>query len=224
MEGMLLRFVLCLLAACCLMIFHESIKVLVYILCRKPDSAGTLSPKSDSSEQNLPGSDLQRRKLFFRVSPWKFWRYVDPIGLILAVTCYVPISKPYFFRIREKRTNLILGITGLCFLAAVFGGSLWLIWDWYGGIQGLNQLVVTNYWDQLSPIFLQYMALLSFGMLVANLFPISTFDLGLVVAGISAKAYLGIIKGDGTIKIIFIITLLLGIIRYGAGRVILMLI
>lgn len=230
MEGMVLQFALCLLAACCLMIFHESIKVLVYMLCRKPNSSGKLSSKSDSirsdssesdsSRGNTPSRVSSRRNSPWRVSPWKFWRYVDPIGLILAVTCYVPVSKPFFFRIREKRTNLILGLTGLCFLSAVFGGSLWLLWDWYGGIQGLNRLVVTDFWELLPPIFLQNMALLSFGMLVANLFPISTFDLGLVVAGISAKAYLGIIKADSTIKIIFILTLLLGIIRYGAGRVI----
>lgn len=201
MEGVFFELCLCIITALLLMIFHESLKVLVYII------------KKNVS----PGASAKV------VSPWRVWRYIDPVGVILAVTCYVPFSRPYFFRIRDKRTNLLLGITGLCFLAAVFMGSVYVLRVQYGGIAGLNLLKINGLWEKAWPIFWQYMALLSFGMLVANLFPISTFDMGLLVAGSSSKAYLNIIKADGTIKIIFILTLLLGLIRYGGARLILML-
>lgn len=198
MADIFLEIFLCLTAAVFLMIFHESVKVLVYMI-------------------------VNRRKSSLRVSPWKFWRYIDPLGLVLAVTCYVPVSKPYFFRIREKRTNLLLGIAGLSSLSAVFVGSILLLQFQYGGMDGLNQMTVHSFWQKLLPIFLQYLTILSFGMLVANLFPISTFDMGLLIAGTSSKAYLNIIKADGTIKIILVLTLLLGVIRYGGVRLVLLL-
>lgn len=189
MTDILMEAGLCLVIAIFLMVSHETVKVLVYRI-------------------------LNRKKSSLRVSPWKFWRYIDPVGLILAVVSYVPISKPYFFRIREKRTNLLLGITGLVFLVAVFTGSVLVLRFSYGGMKGLDHMVVTRFWDKLLSAFWQYLAMLSFGMLVANLFPVSTFDMGLVLAGYSSKIYLNIIKSDGTIKMILILALLLDIIRY----------
>lgn len=203
MADIIMEICLCLIVALFLMVFHESVKVLVYLLRKKRISSANISTR--------------------KISPWKFWRYIDPIGLILAVTCYVPVSKPYFFRIRDKRTNLILGITGLCSLLVVFVGSILVLRLHYGGIAGLLQLEADGFLEWILPVFWRYMAILSFGMLVANLFPVSTFDMGLLVAGNSSKSYLNIIKADGTIKVILILTLLLGIIRYGGVRLIVLL-
>lgn len=198
MKDIFLEILLCLLAACFLMILHEGIKILTYIATKK----------------ELPS---------LGVSPLKFWRYIDPVGLLLAVSCYVPISKPYFFRIRDKRTNLFLGIAGLTTLFTVLAGSLLILRFRYGGIAGLNQMEAEyGILGTLPSAFVQYLSILSFGMLAANLFPVSTFDMGLLIAGVSSKAYLSIIKADGTIKLIFILTLLLGIIRYGGLRLILL--
>ena len=65
--------------------------------------------------------------------------------------------------------------------------------------------------------------MLSFGMFVANLFPVSTFDMGLLIAGTSPTGYLGMLKADGTVKLIFVLVLLFDLIHYGASRLILLL-
>ena len=62
------------------------------------------------------------------------------------------------------------------------------------------------------------MAILSFGMFASNLFPVSVFDMGLIVAGISAKKYLQIIKRDAVIKMLFIVVLLLNLIAQAGYR------
>ena len=76
---------------------------------------------------------------------------------------------------------------------------------------------------KLVTLFIQYTAILSLGMLAANLFPISIFDMGLVIAGISSRKYLSIIKMDGIIKLIFVGTLFMDLIHYGCFRLIMLL-
>lgn len=195
MAFIALSTVICLLVAIFLMISHELIKVFVYWCCKG-------------------------RSFSTKILPWKFWRYIDPIGLILSVVCNVTISKPYFFRIREKKTNLLLGMTGLIFLLGVFGTSIWLLRDVYGGYDGLKVVALLPLYQQIPSIFLEYVSILSLGMFMANLFPISTFDIGLIIAGCSSKTYLNIIKVDGIVKMIFVLTLLLNVIGYGSLRII----
>ncbi|MBQ1393889.1 MAG: hypothetical protein IIY81_10255, partial [Lachnospiraceae bacterium] len=59
-------------------------------------------------------------------------------------------------------------------------------------------------------------AILSVSMFFVNLFPISVFDMGLCIAGVSSKHYLGIIKSDMLIKIILMLAIAVGVIRYFA--------
>lgn len=181
-----------------LMIWHEVIRLIVYACC-------------------------QRSVHCFRTTPWKVWRYIDPIGLILSLTSCVPISKPYFYRVRDPITNRRLGVAGLVSLLMVFAGSILVLRFSYGGVKGLDHLVIHHWWQSIAPIFVQYLAMLSFGMFVANLFPVSTFDMGLLIAGTSPAGYLGMLKADGTVKLIFVLVLLLDLIHYGVSRLILLL-
>ncbi len=185
----------CLGVAAFLMVSHELVKVLVYRCCRQKGFAG-------------------------KNSPLKFWRYIDPMGLILSVVCSVPVSKPYFFRIREKKTNLFLGIAGLFFLSMVFVASIFVLRNVYGGYEGLKAIALLSWNKRFPAMLFEYMAMLSLGMLIANLFPVSTFDMGLIIAGCSAQFYLNIIKADGVIKMIFVLTLLLNVIGYAELRLI----
>lgn len=196
MTKILFDSVLCLTSAALLMILHEGVKVLVYALYKGKEAK-------------------------WKASPWKFWRYIDPIGLILSLTSAAPVSKPFFFRIYDKRTNRILGISGFFVLIAVYVSSMWALWVLYGGMQGLARMQVASWYQGIFPLFLQYLSLMSFGMLCANLFPISTFDMGLVIAGYSSKAYLNIVKADGIIKMTFLLVLLLDMVRYAGLRVML---
>ena len=124
------------------------------------------------------------------------------------------------FRIQKKRTNLILGITGFLVLLLCFGGSIFALRCHVFGVQGMIALSGQGLGIKCVTLLIQYLAILSLGMLIANLFPISTFDMGLVIAGISSQKYLNIIKMDGVIKIIFILAVLLNLIHYGSYRVI----
>lgn len=194
MSDIFLEVFICLAAAAFLMMSHECVKVIVYVACKG-------------------------KKCVFRISPWKVWRYIDPVGMILALVSYVPVSKPYFFRIRDRRTNCYLGITGLCFLLFVTVGSVLVMRGCYGGLYGMSHMALVHWWDKLLPMFVQYLSVLSFGMLCANLIPVSTFDIGLLIAGISPRMYLGMIKSDSAIKMIFVLVLLLDIIHYAAIRI-----
>lgn len=195
MKEILLELGICLAAAAFLMIYHECVRLFVYMFCQKSVKC-------------------------FRTAPWKVWRYIDPVGLILSLTSMVPISKPYFFRVRDRRTNLCLGMAGIVSLVVVLAGSVAVLRLGYGGIDGLDHLVLPHWWNAIVPILVQYLALLSAGMLAANLFPISTFDMGMIVAGVSPAAYLGMIKADGAVKLIFVLVVLLDMIHYGASRLI----
>ena len=198
MKEILIETGSCLVAAMLLMIWHEVIRLIVYACC-------------------------QRSVHCFRTTPWKVWRYIDPIGLILSLTSCVPISKPYFYRVRDPVTNRRLGVAGLVSLLMVFAGSILVLRFGYGGVKGLDHLVIHHWWQSIVPIFVQYLAMLSVGMFVANLFPVSTFDMGLLIAGTSPAGYLGMLKADGTVKLIFVLVLLLNLIHYGASRLILLL-
>lgn len=193
MKEILLEIGICLTAAAFLMIWHEAVRLAAYAVCK-----GSMN--------------------CFRAGAWTVWRYIDPIGLLLSLTSMVPVSKPYFFRIRERRTNLCVGIAGIFSLLVVLVGSIAVLRISYGGIAGLNHLVPLHWWDTVVPILVQYLALLSAGMLVANLFPISTFDMGMIIAGASPAGYLGMLKVDGTVKLIFIVVVLLDMIHYGVSR------
>jgi len=198
MEEILLEAAICIVAAALLMAVHELSKALAYMAIQRREQS--------------------RRK--FAHSIWEVYRYVDPMGILLSVTSSVAFSRPYMFRIQKKRTNLILGITGFLVLLLCFGISIFAIRSHVLGVQGLLTLSGHGLGRKCAALLIQYLAVLSLGMLLANLFPISTFDMGLVIAGISSQKYLNIIKMDAVIKIIFILAVLLNLIHYGSYKII----
>ena len=111
MKRLILEIVICLVAAVLLMVLHELFKAVIFVLLRVKEN---------------------NKQIIKRRGIWKLWRYIDPVGLVLAVTCYVPVSKPFMFRIRDKKTNLIIGISGLVFLAVIFFGSVQMLHIIYG--------------------------------------------------------------------------------------------
>lgn len=195
MADILLEIGICLTVAVILMIVHELAKSICYLLLQK---------KQKEHRQYLH-------------SIWAVWRYLDPVGLLLSVVCYVPVSKPYLFRIRDRKTNRILGAAGFLILSLLFVSSVLILRGVYGGAAGLSS-GGSGLFEKVTALFFQYMAILSLDMFVANLIPVSTFDMGLLIAGISGEKYLGIIKADAVIKMVFVLALLLDIIHYGCIR------
>lgn len=198
MKELVLEFIVCAVVASFLMIVHELSKAMVYM-----------------GLQRISG-----KKRTYHHSIWAIYRYIDPIGIILSITSSVTFSKPFMFRIHDKKVNKILGITGFLVLLICFGGSILALKCHVGGVVGMNTLEGKGIVWKVVTLFIQYVALLSFGMLVANLFPISTFDMGLIIAGCSSEKYLSIIKMDAVIKVIFLITIFLDLIQYGGYRLI----
>ncbi|MCD7825928.1 MAG: hypothetical protein LUH14_08210 [Clostridiaceae bacterium] len=201
MKELLLEFLVCGLTAAFLMIVHELSKALIYkgIWHRK-------------------GKQRTDKKSIFAV-----YRYIDPIGIIFSITSSVTFSRPYMFRIRDKKTNRILGFAGLFVLLLCFAGSVAAIRFHAFGVEGMATLQGRGLFPKIASLFLQYLAILSFGMFAANLFPVSTFDMGMIIAGFSSGKYLNIIRMDAVIKIVLIITVLIGLIQYGGYRLILFL-
>lgn len=196
MKELLLECVICLCAASILMIVHELTKSIVYMIIQR----------------------IKGNKRRYTHSIWAVYRYLDPIGLLLAVTSSVSFSKPFMFRIQEKKTNRILGATGFLVLVSCFVSSVLALHFHVLGVSGMETLQGHGFVAKVLTLFIQYIAIISFGMITANLFPVSTFDMGLLIAGFSAQKYLSIIKMDAIIKTIFIITVILGLIHYGGYR------
>lgn len=194
MKRLILEIVICLVAAVLLMVLHELFKAVIFVLLRV----------KENNKQSI-----KRRGI------WKLWRYIDPVGLVLAVTCYVPVSKPFMFRIRDKKTNLIIGISGLMFLAVIFFGSVQMLHIIYGTNANAAAALNSSGNCRAGILFWQYMQMLSFDYFIVNLFPVSTFDMGHIIAGKSARIYLGIIKADTQIKLLLILTLFLNLINAG---------
>lgn len=194
MKRLILEIVICLVAAVLLMVLHELFKAVIFVLLRVKEN---------------------NKQIIKHRGIWKLWRYIDPVGLVLAVTCYVPVSKPFMFRIRDKKTNLIIGISGLVFLAVIFFGSVQMLHIIYGTNANAATALNSSGNRRAGILFWQYMQMLSFDYFIVNLFPVSTFDMGHIIAGKSARIYLGIIKADTQIKLLLILTLFLNLINAG---------
>lgn len=201
MRELILEFAICAVAASVLMIVHELSKAMVYMGIQRH----------------------RKKKRIYTHSIWEVHRYLDPVGILLAITSSVTFSKPFMFRIQDKKVNRILGITGFLVLLLCFGASMTALKLHVFGVSGMETLEGHGLFAKIVTLFIQYIAILSFGMLVANLFPVSTFDMGLLIAGASSQKYLSIIKMDAVIKVIFIVAVILDLIQYGGYRLIMFL-
>lgn len=151
----------------------------------------------------------------------KLHRYIDPIGLLLSVVSYAGFSKPLMLRVRSQKKNLAMGITGLLTLGCLFAIAVSCLKLHYHMEQlEVSAVGVTKIAEQL---FFIYLAMLSGSMFLVNLFPVSVFDMGMVVAGISARNYLNIIKNDTFLKGILIFAIAIGMIRFFSFEIVEML-
>lgn len=148
--------------------------------------------------------------------PWRrmFYvgNYLDPVGILLFSVSYAGFSKPYMFRIQSRKKNILLGITGFLNLVLIFCLSVWQL----KGVYGLHALQLEDgslSW-MIRQLFWLYMAFFSASMFLVNLFPISIFDMGLLIAGVSARHYLGIIQNDLLIKIVLMFSIAVGLVKH----------
>lgn len=153
----------------------------------------------------------QKNNGSYKSKVYALHQYIDPIGLIFSVTSLAGFSKPFVYRYNDKKTNKVLGITGYISLAITFFIFLFLL-----HLMNLN--LIHSSGDNISFLqsyiyfFLLSVARTSIGMFLVNLFPIATFNMGLLIASKSSKNYYSIISKDYFIKILLILCILLGVI------------
>lgn len=189
MKLQLLEVAISILVAVLLMILHEFPKAFLYSLMT-----------------SLEGRRQPWRRVFC------LHNYIDPIGVILSVVSYAGFSKPYMYRIQSSKKNLLLSIVGFFSLAGIFFVSVWNL-KYFCQLSEL-QITGIGIKNIAIQLFWIYMAVLSASMFFLNLFPVSVFDMGLFIAGISARHYLGIIKNDIWIKIVLLFAISVGVVRY----------
>lgn len=137
----------------------------------------------------------------------KSYQFIDPIGLIFCIAGFGGFSKTYMLRTKKDKNNIILGITGYLTLLIISIISL-LICKF-----GFPDVTLLSYWELFVFMIVQYLSILSLGMFIVNLFPLMTFDMGLIISGVSREKYFSIIRNDYFIKMILVLSTLLGIIR-----------
>lgn len=182
------------LAAAFVMIIHESMKALIYFCIY---------------------GNIHKARL---KSILRLYRYIDPIGLIFAAAAYAGFSKPYPYGIINKKSSFFIGTVGFLSLLFVFFTSLLLL----GTMSFPMELALVGRKGALSvsqtvrvllmgvPYFFCFFTCVSsLGMFVANLFPIASFDMGMVIAGKSTEKYKSILINDYLIKVIFILTIVI---------------
>lgn len=180
----LIRLFAAFIAGGIVMIIHEFPKAFLY---------NKLNPNQDPK---------QKKKIY------KLHHYIDPIGMILCVTNQAGFSKPYMYRIKDRKTNFILGIAGFLSLLTIFFISISVLHFGLGINSELNYAVDTGFLELVLQFIFVYLALISMSMFLVNLFPISTFDMGLCIAGKSPSKYFLIIQKDYFIKMMLILIIL----------------
>lgn len=182
------------IAACLVMILHEIPKTILY----------KMKIKKEQPKVNI-------------------LKFIDPVGLIFAVTGYCGFSKPYAYHVRNKKANLWIGYAGMLTLLVLFAGCV------YSCKYVLSPVVIANNgngtWEYVT-IFLfwivQYMGVISAGMFFTNLFPIVPFNMGNLIAGYSTAKYIAILKRDYDMKMFFFLIVIFGVIKTVSVRLFLL--
>ena len=189
MRLQLLEISMAVAAAIVVMIVHELPKAILFLVTTR-------------------GEDQRR----IRKHACMLYHYIDPIGLLLSVVSFAGFSKPLMLRVHSQKKNLAMGITGLLTLAVLFVTAVsYLKVSCHMQQMQVSAVGITKIAEQL---FFIYLAVLSGSMFLVNLFPISIFDMGLLIAGVSARNYFNMIKSDTLVKGILIFAIAIGIIRF----------
>ncbi len=186
MLEQLIQLILLIIASIIVMVLHELPKAIIY--------ASTYHQDNKLNKKNVLA----------------LYQYIDPIGLIFCVTQMAGFSKPYVYRLNDKELNRKLGITGYVSLLLVFTFSILLINLMSLKYEGLG-LDEINMAGNMFFSFVIYMAYISIGMFLINLFPIATFDMGLIIASRSSDKFYFIISNDYFIKVFLILFMLFNI-------------
>ena len=184
MKEKLLLIACTMAAAICVMVLHEFAKAVAFFCTQKG-----------------------KRKF---LSLLKFYKYIDPIGLIFSLATLSCFSKPYGYGIGRKKTNLAVGIAGFgSLIVMILSGTLLFRYYFseftYDGIYTPLKIRILYY-------FIYYFVIIAISMLIINFFPVSTFDGSILIAAYYPEKYFGLIYADALTKGALLVSILLGLI------------
>ena len=168
----LINIFLSVLAAGFVMIIHEFIKAVVYVAAS--------------------GHGSKIKGIFNLI------RYIDPIGLILFLTCGAGFSRPYSYTLKSKKSNLAIGLAGFLSMAFTALVGCYLYWT----------LDISSYGVK---IFIYYMVMFSVALFMVNLVPIITSDMALVVLAVAPGRLITLMKNEALIKGLLLLLIILGV-------------
>lgn len=143
---------------------------------------------------------------------FKLHQYIDPIGLILFLTCRAGCSRPYPYRLKEKDTNIAIGLTGFLTLVIMLMGSC----TFYHFILGYLPAVIASDAITFGIKTLWFFMYASAALLIVNLFPMVSSDIFLLIIAAAPSTLIPLMKNDALIKGILLICIILGVISTAA--------
>lgn len=135
--------------------------------------------------------------------------FIDPIGLIFCMIFRIGFSKPYYYRMQDKKLNAKLGMVGLLSLFLQF----LLICSYLKfGLHLDSNLIVpvgSPIWYEFFIYFLSSYAIICIGMFVTNLFPLLSMDMAWMITASKPMTFVSLVKSDFIIKMIWILLVVL---------------
>ncbi|MFP4697471.1 MAG: hypothetical protein ACLFMO_02070 [Eubacteriales bacterium] len=174
-----------LIAAMIVMILHELPKSMAYIY---------LNPLQRMQNNN---------------SIYKLRQYIDPIGLIFFVTARVGFSKPFAYRISDKKTNMSLGVVGLasslCF-ALIFYSLYRALFEHINIYRFFNSSEwMLGIYNFIKYIFIN-IVMFNISIFLVNLvMPLVSFDISYIIASKSPRRYFVLHQYEKMLQLLFII-------------------
>ncbi len=148
------------------------------------------------------------KKFENRINPVHF---VDPIGLIFCAIYGIGFSKPYYYRMKEKKWNQWLGMAGLLSLITQFFIAIAVLRFGFQMDSSLTIYGSSSILYEFLMYFLSSYAIISIGMLITNLFPLISSDMALLVAANQPIKFVTLLRSDYIIKMVWMFLLLIGI-------------
>lgn len=188
MIGLFVEILAVLVASAFVMIVHELLKSIAYVL------TGRHCQKGDG----------------WRI--FRIFQYVDPIGWILFLTCNAGFSKPFMYRLKEKDTNAAIGLTGFLTLAVLTMAALTV---YVLKVRFIQYDDGTDFWNLLSYFIVAlngYVILFSISLFIVNLVPTITSDMALLIMAVSPKSLIPLARMDAGLKGVLLLLIILGVV------------
>ncbi|MBQ4521457.1 MAG: hypothetical protein IJA10_00685 [Lachnospiraceae bacterium] len=184
MKEKLLLIACTMAAAICVMVLHEFAKAFAFFCTQK-----------------------DKRKF---LSIFKFHRYIDPVGMIFSIATLSAFSRPYGYSIGRKKTNVVVGFAGFGSLVFMILGGVLFFRSYFAGFiyDGIYSPLETR----ILYYFTYYFVILAISMLIINFFPVSTFDVSILIAAYYPEKYFGLIYADMLTKGVLLVSILLGLV------------